>query len=300
MSDVQPPIQIYPGSGSGFQAAPGWRFIRWLPKFQNHGELLVEANDLLYVDAWVATVLRTLCEFRARQMQTRVVIAPPAEASIEALLRDALGTDLPAAVSWGPREGAEDMADHPAADLPAHGLGAQRFPERVILPARRIYARATRRDICRLLPRFMDAAGHSRERSLICQAFSEFVDNALLHGGASSVGAIASVVCNPNRKRLELVVSDLGQGVPSASMNDFIQELGSARSTSVSAVTGLVASARKRDLPATFRFITNGYYIRCDALADEGPGRRGPTLGRWTTRQIGLLPGFTASVEIRW
>jgi anti-sigma regulatory factor (Ser/Thr protein kinase) len=185
---------------------------------------------------------------------------------------------------WSPDE--EPPSDEPA-PLFGRRLAEREFADRVVLPAQSIVETATARDIGRLLPELVRAAGRASEISFIVGAFRELVDNALSHGAASPVGATATVICDHANETIELVVVDLGEGVPVTSLRDFANDLSNPRSRNLGGLPSLVESARLRGLRAAFVFVTKGRVI-------HGDGRN------WQNHGAGVLPGFSAGIRVDW
>lgn len=277
MPDFQPPVSVD-------LPCPGWRAVRYLPRRDAHGELMLDASRLAFVDAWVASVMRTLVEYRARAMQTRVVIVPPRIKTPRALLIDALG-ELPSHATWA-RVRDEEVSTEPL-PLFTGTLFERPLADRIVLPAQRISDGATSRDIGRLLPRLGRLTRKPDEMTFLITAFRELVENALIHGDASPVGAIATVVCEPRERSLELVVVDLGAGVQGNEMPEFMSGLRDTSPTDLAGIPSLVEAARLRELPATFFIVTSGRVLR-------------NVNGMWTCHRAGVLPGFAVGVKVRW
>ena len=259
--------------------------MKHLPRPEAHGEVFVDASALTSVDAWVPTVVRALIEYRGRYRQTPVTLVPPHPGIARELYIDALG-ELPSHVTWARVD--EDEVPEKQLGLLTGTLFRRRHPGRVVLPSQRITDEASARQIGFLLPSYGEPARLEREIAFISLAFCELVDNALRHCGASPIGAIATILCDPNARTLELVVVDLGDGVPPADTKALTKSLDDPPWPEVRGINSLIASAQRRGLDTTIRLVSNTEYRRHQD-------------GHWHVTPITLhRPCFAAAVTVRW
>jgi hypothetical protein len=234
-------------------------------------ELMLACDRVTHADAWSGASLRALVEYAATWLGMPVTVALPGTAAIRSLLATLMG-DLPN-----------------GATLP----DGAKWPESarsVLLPGSRIenswqaeqYANA-----------FATVAGRyysRREITFLAAALGVLLDNALVHGGKSPVGAITAIAHEREDDELQVVVCDLSEVVSRRS--DASEALATAWATSEAGfhgvpggLVGLATMAGARDFDVTIALTS-------------GSGRLRWRAGEMEAEQSSYVPGFTAAVTL--
>lgn len=238
-----------------------------LPRFGTpREELLIAASGLSHVDTFTGIAVRALVEYYGRSCQQSITFCPPAKSPVWSMLSTLVGRDLPKHFA---------LAD---------GAGPPRAAARaVVLPTQRVETLAVTRLLSDGMIDLVGDAYGKRNASMLAAAFGVFVENALVHGGESPIGALAAISHERETHALQLVVTDLGAGLvaeeePEAAVIEMVER----SETGFHGLAGLVADARKKGIDFELRIASGGGRLAWG----EGPAN---VFGAQA------VPGFTAA-----
>jgi hypothetical protein len=266
--------------------------LKCLPRMERRGELLIDATPVQRVDAWLATSLRALIEYRCRDQKIQVLLRPPMQPGARHLLAALLG-EPPTKFVWDGRDG-RGMDDELRGGWLAKLSSKGAIRHRVILPATRFTNTGVLDAASRRVPVLIREAGQPLPASFLVGTFCEFVENGLRYGRSSPIGTVGSLVCDPRRRYAEAVVVDLGPGLPTASLPCFFGALREGPLPSKASLASIPRLASAYGYDARMTIVTGGDVITWSSRRQmiDGDG--------WTRHATGVLPGFAAALRIHF
>lgn len=229
----------------------------------------VYCDHVTTVDTWSGCVLKVILEYARRGMGIPVQLSPPTDPAVCARLASRTG-ELPRGVTisgarWEPGE-----------------------QDEILLPAVRIRGREIGSQVADLVPFIGAGLGYPRrETRFLGAALATLVDNAGTHAASSPVDVIAGVAYERESNELQVVVSDLADGVSGGGdAEDALADIWARSSASFGGLAGLAAMAENWGLNVTLSLTSGTGRLTWDASGIEhGSGQH--------------IAGFTAAVIVR-